>query len=137
MSSPRFRTRAIHLPVPVGGRGSHGELLARVLGSISRSDSPEITYLRVLPENSDWRKVDRARNEMFQFAADQAVQGNIKIKVEKANDIAEQIISHVTESDLVILGIQSLGRRKRSFGDLTLRIAKETSCPILMISRHH
>jgi APA family basic amino acid/polyamine antiporter len=123
--------------VPVGGRGSHGELLARVLGSISRSGSPEITYLRVLPENSDWRKVDRARNELFQFAADQAVQGNIKIKVEKANDIAEQIISHVTESDLVILGIQSLGRHRRSFGDLTLRIAKETSCPILMISRRH
>ncbi len=121
--------------VPVGGRGSHGELLARVLGSISRSGNPEITYLRVLPKDTDWKTIDRARNELFLFAADQAVEGNVKIKVEKADDIAKQIISHVTESDLVILGLQRLGRHRKYFGELTLRIARETSCPILMISR--
>lgn len=123
--------------VPVGGRGAHGELLARVLGSISRAGNAEITFLRVLPEKTDWKTLDRARKELFLFAADQAVQGNLKIKVEKADDIANQIMSHVTESDLVILGIQSMGRRNKSFGELTLRIARETNCPILMISRRN
>ncbi|MEQ9619103.1 MAG: amino acid permease [Deltaproteobacteria bacterium] len=121
--------------VPVGGRGVHGELLARVLGSISRAGNAEITFLRVLPEKTDWKTLDRARKELFLFAADQAVKGNLKIKVEKADDIANQIMSHVVESDLVILGIQSRGRYKKSFGELTLRIARETNCPILMISR--
>lgn len=47
--------------VPVGGRGSHGELLARILGSICRSGNPEITFLRVMPVDTDWKAYDRAR----------------------------------------------------------------------------
>lgn len=119
---------------PVGGRGAHGELLARLLGSICRSGSPEITFLRVMPEGSDWKSVDRARKELFIYAADQAAQGNIKIKVENSDDIAGHIINRAAESDLVILGIQRVGRRQKSLGILTLRIARETDCPLLMIS---
>jgi APA family basic amino acid/polyamine antiporter len=120
--------------VPVGGRGAHGVLLARLLGSICRSGDPEITFLRVLPSNSDWKSNDRARKELFVYAADQAVAGNIKIKVEKSDDIAGQIISRADESDLVILGIQRVGRRQKSLGKLTRRIARETDSPLLMIS---
>ena len=123
--------------VPVAGRGGHGELLARLLGSICRSRNPEITFLRVLPEDADWKSNDRARRELFLYAADQAAQGDIKIKVEKSDDIAGHIIGRVTESDLVILGTQRLGRRQKSMGELTLRIARETDCPILMISRRN
>lgn len=71
------------------------------------------------------------------YAADQAAHGDIKIKVEKSDDIAGHIISRVAESDLVILGTQRLGRRRKSLGELILRIARETDCPILMISRRN
>jgi hypothetical protein len=121
--------------VPVGGRGSHGELLARILGSICRSGNPEITFLRVLPEDADWKTYDRARRELFLYAADQAVKGEIKIQVDKSNDIAGRIIERVTGSDLAILGIQRLGRRQKFLGELTLRIARDTDRPLLMISK--
>lgn len=123
--------------VPVGGRGSHGELLARILGSISRSGNPEITFLRVLPENTDWKTYDRARRELFLYAADQAVDGEIKVRVEKSNDTAAHLINRVKESDLAILGIQRLGRRRKFLGELTLRIARETDRPLLIISKRN
>jgi len=123
--------------VPVGGRGGHGELLARILGSICRSGNPEITFLRVLPEIADWKTYDRARKELFLYAADQAVKGEIKVQVEKSDDIAAHIIRRVTESDLAILGIQRLGRRRKFLGELTLRIAGETDRPLLIISRRN
>ncbi len=123
--------------VPVGGRGGHGELLARLLGSICRTGSPEIAFLRVLPEDADWRSCDRARKELFLYAADQAVKGEIKVQVEKSDDIGAHIVSRARESDLVILGIQRLGRRQKSLGGLTLRIARETEQPLLMISRRN
>lgn len=123
--------------VPVGGRGGHGELLARMLGSICRSGNPEITFLRVLPESADWKTYDRARKELFLYAADQAVKGKIKVQVEKSDDIAAHIIRRVTESDLAILGIRRLGRRQKFLGELTLRIAGETDRPLLIISRRN
>jgi APA family basic amino acid/polyamine antiporter len=123
--------------VPVGGRGGHGELLARILGSICRSGNPEITFLRVLPESADWKTYDRARKELFLYAADQAVKGEIKVQVEKSDDIAAHIIRRVTESDLAILGIRRLGRRQKFLGELTLRIAGETDRPLLIISRRN
>lgn len=123
--------------VPVGGRGSHGELLARILGSISRSGNPEITFLRVLPENTNWKTYDRARRELFLYAADQAVNGEIKVRVEKSNDTVTHLISRVKESDLAILGIQRLGRRRKFLGELTLRIARETDRPLLIISKRN
>ena len=123
--------------VPVGGRGSHGELLARILGSISRSGNPEITFLRVLPENTDWKTYDRARRELFLYAADQAVDEEIKVRVEKSNDTAAHLISRVKESDLAILGIRRLGRRRKLLGELTLRIARETDRQLLIISKRN
>ncbi|MGH7850451.1 MAG: amino acid transporter, partial [Thermodesulfobacteriota bacterium] len=123
--------------VPVGGRGGHGELLARILGSVCRSGNPEITFLRVLPESADWKTCDRARKELFLYAADQAVKGEIKVQVEQSEDIASHIIRRVTESDLAILGIQRLGRRQKFLGELTLRIAGETNRPLLIISRRN
>lgn len=123
--------------VPVGGRGSHGELLARILGSMCRSGNPEITFMRALPEDTDWKAYDRARRELFLYAADQAVQGEIKIQVEKSNDIPNHLIDRVKENDLAILGIQRFGRREKYLGELTLRIARETDTPLLIISKRN
>lgn len=123
--------------VPVGGRGGHGELLARILGSICRSGNPEITFLRVLPEEADWKSYDRARRELFLYAADQTVEGKIKIMVNNSDDVAGHIIERTVESDLVILGIQRLGRRRKFLGEMTLRIARETDRPLLIISKRN
>ena len=37
--------------------------------------------------------------------------------------------------DLVIVGAQRLGRREKLFGSFTRQLARQTSCPIIVMSR--
>lgn len=121
--------------VPVGGRGGQGELLARLLGSICRTGNPEITFLRIVPEATGSYELERVRASLKLFAGDQLPYGRYNIKLEKSDDVAEVIKEHALESDLVILGLRRLGKRRKSIGDLALRLARELDCPLLMISR--
>lgn len=121
--------------VPVGGRGGQGELLARLLGSICRTGNPEITFLRVVPEATGTAELERVRASLKLFASDQLPYGRYNIKVEKSDDVAGVIREEASDSDLVILGLRRLGRRKKTIGELALRIARAMDCPLLMISR--
>jgi nucleotide-binding universal stress UspA family protein len=49
--------------------------------------------------------------------------------------VADEIAARAAGSDLLILGLQRLGRRRRVFGEQVLEIARRTTCPLLMISR--
>ena len=56
-------------------------------------------------------------------------------KLVQSPDAAEEVIREAGETDLLILGLQRHGPRRKTFGDFTLRIARETNCPLVMISR--
>jgi nucleotide-binding universal stress UspA family protein len=45
------------------------------------------------------------------------------------------ITGEAAESDLLVLGLQRLGRRHKMFGPVVLEIADSTTCPLLMISQ--
>ncbi len=120
--------------VPVAGRGGHSELLARVLGSICRSGNPEVTFLRVMPESAEWGELDRVRKDLFVYAGDQVGRGHLRVKVEKNEDVAGEIIGQTTETDLIVLGLQRVSRREKVFGEHIMQIARETDCPMLLIS---
>ncbi len=120
--------------VPLAGRGDHEELRARLLGSLHRSAARESILLQVLPPQATERECDRARQELARIARDE-VPGKSRIVVAQAANVAEEVARHAAESDLVVLGLQRLGRRQKMFGDVVLRVARDTSCPILMISR--
>ncbi len=121
--------------VPVRGSGAQDELLARLLGSICRAGNPEVTFLKVLPEDATWQQTDKARKALFQIAEDQVPHGQIKVVIVKNNNVSEEIISHAQDSDLMIVGLQRFSRRHKEFGKLPLYIAQGTDCPMLMISR--
>jgi amino acid transporter/nucleotide-binding universal stress UspA family protein len=121
--------------VPVRGSGAQDELLARLLGSICRASNPEVTFLKILPEDATWQQTDKARKALFQIAEDQVPHGQIKVVIVKNNNVSEELISHAQDSDLMIVGLQRFSRRHKEFGKLPLYIAQETDCPMLMISR--
>jgi len=121
--------------VPVRGAGFQDELLARLLGSICRKTNAEVTFLKIVPEDATWQKTDKSRKALFQIAEDQVPNGQFKVVVVKSNNVSEEIISHAEESDLMIVGLQRFGRRRKEFGKLPLYIAQQTKCPLLMISR--
>lgn len=121
--------------VPVRGSGAQDELLARLLGSICRKTNAEVTFLKILPEDTTWQKTDKSRKALFQIAEDQVPHGQFKVVVVKNNNVSEEIISHAEQCDLMIVGLQRFGRRRKEFGKLPLYIAQQTKCPLLMISR--
>ncbi|MGI9534590.1 MAG: amino acid permease [Thermodesulfobacteriota bacterium] len=120
--------------VPVAGGDGHGELLARLLGTLSRVGNPEVEFLKVMPEFVSWAECEKAREKLFIIAQDYIMSGNFKVRVIQNDKIVEEIITHSKDFDLVILGFNKVGRHLRAFGPVTQEIAQGTTTPIVLIS---
>lgn len=127
-------SQAEKILVPIGGRGLHEYLLALLLGSLLRRHKRQVTFLRVLPASASPAVVRRARQALVRLAADAARQ-RCEINVVQNDDPLTAVAKHAAASDLMILGVQRHGRRKKLFGNFTRQIARQTSCPLLVISR--
>lgn len=120
--------------VPVGGRGVHDRLRARILGSIRRTRPRKVTYLRVVAQDTTEDLFVRARRELTRFAREEAGEHS-QVKVVRSGDVVQEIIDHALESDLVTLGLERLGRRQKIFGNMALNIARHTTCGVVMIHK--
>lgn len=121
--------------VPVGGEGRHGILLARLLGSLCRNTNPEITFLKVLPEDAGGDEITRARQKLFYLAHDQVLGNRFKVKVARNDDIVDELSKQSLDMDLVVLGLRRVGKH-RAFGDLALSLARNSNCPLVLISHY-
>ncbi len=120
--------------VPVAGRGGHEHLLALLLGSLLRSGGRRATFLRVLPTTATADDVRRARRELRNLWGGEIREG-CTVDVVQSDDPLETIAHRAEQADLLILGIQRVGRRKKLFGQFTRQLVGRTSCPILLMSR--
>ncbi len=120
--------------VPTGGRGGHDALRARLLGSLCRTAKREITFFRVLRSDVHEDELEEARRELERDLADE-VSGKGQIEVVADDDPGAAIVGRSAESDLVILGVQRDGRGRRTFGAVALRIARDSQCATIFISR--
>jgi nucleotide-binding universal stress UspA family protein len=118
--------------VPVAGWGGHDVLRARLLGSLCRTGERKIVLLRVLPYGTA-PPVERSAERGLKRIALDEVPGPAITEVVKSRDATTEIARRAMESDLVILGLQRSGRRRKLFGDLTLQIARSTNSGIIMI----
>lgn len=118
--------------IPVGGRGSHSPLRARVLGSLRREAELEVHYVCFLPHSVSDEELRRARRSAARRASDEMGPG-AGITVERCPDPAGEIIRQATEHDLLILGLQQLQGRRRAISDFVLRIASETTGALLIL----
>jgi amino acid transporter len=120
--------------VPVGGRRDQSELRARLLANLSRSQSRRVTYLRVLPENASERLWRQAEAGLARLAQDESA-GHGEVVLERSDNPLGVLVEASKNFDLVVVGLQRLAHRRRTFGELTLRLATETSTPLILISR--
>jgi len=120
--------------VPVGGRGDHDELRARLLGSLCRTSEREITFLRIVPEGTTDKDMQWIRYKLIRFAGDE-VPIEPRAEVIRSDSVVEGIKGYAARSDLVILGIRRYGRRRKVFGEVAVEIARATPGAILLISR--
>lgn len=125
---------ARRITVPMGGRGGHDRLLARLLGSLSRSNRREISFLRVLPEQATAPDRRQAERNLKRTAHELCWSEPAAIVVTSDSPV-DVVVEHADKSDLVILGVQRLNRRQKLFGQFALQVARRTTCPILLICR--
>lgn len=127
-------SRVERVLVPVGGQGVNDLLRARILGSIRRTGAREISYLRVMPERTSREARARSLQELERFAREEGGESSTA-QVLCSDNVVEEISRKALEADLLILGLQRKGRQKRVFGDVSLNVAKNTNCGIVMILR--
>jgi basic amino acid/polyamine antiporter, APA family len=120
--------------VPIGGRRSHDELRARLLGSLCRSGGKSVSYIRVLPSSSSAANESRALAALVRIAEDE-VQGNVQTQVVRSDSIVAEIARRAGQSDLVILGLRRATGRQRLLGATVIQIVGAVDRPLMMISR--
>ena len=118
----------------VAVRGGHEQLLAQLLGSLLRDGARDVTFLRVLSANAGPEDVRRAKRDLSQVAAGN-LRRNCHTEIVQSDDPLDVICSRANESDLLMLGVQRHGRRKKLFGDFTREISRRTTCPLIIMSR--
>ncbi len=121
--------------IPVAGNSENNELLARIIGTLTRIGNPEIEFVQILPEYTSWEKCEKARLNIFETAEDFMQSGNFTVKIIKKDDVVEEIVSRSADFDIVILGFRRVGKYLKAFGSLTQQIVKNTDTPIILISR--
>ncbi len=120
--------------VPVGGHGAQAELRARMLSSLERSVEREFVWLSTLPETADDEDLEAARRKLRRLAEDATARAPT-LQVLRHASAVEAIIEQATRCDLVVLGLQRGGRGQRSFSEVALRVAYESSCAVVLISQ--
>jgi APA family basic amino acid/polyamine antiporter len=120
--------------VPSRGGREQSPVRARLLGSLARTSVQDVTFLGVLPERTDFTVSQRALRGLRRLANDE-IPGQSHAEVILGDDVVAKVLERAADTDLLILGLNPAGRRGDVFGDLMLRIAQGTSCPLLMISQ--
>ena len=132
---PRWRMDdARRVLVPIGGRGDHSHLRARLLSSLSRSGDRSLTFLHAVGTATSADERHRVEREMRKLARDEAA-GPYEVRVDVTDAPVEAIIEHAAGADLVVLGMGRRERRHRPLGELARAIARSTDVPVVMISR--
>jgi nucleotide-binding universal stress UspA family protein len=121
--------------VPVAGGRVHNELRARLLASLWRMGSREVTFLQVLSKHLPEKVYKKSCRDLFRFAQDE-VEGDPKIKVVYNSSVTEEIIVQSREHDLLVLGLNRLHRKRKVFGPILKRIVAETTCTVVLIAMY-
>lgn len=120
--------------VPIGGRGEHSHLRARLLSSLSRSGERSMVFLHAVSPAATSDELRRVEADMRRLARDEAA-GPYEVDIEVTDAPGEAIIRRASGADLVVLGMQRRERGSRSLGELARAIAQRTDVPLVLISR--
>ena len=87
----------------------------------------------MLPPTTSERVCRNAEKMLTRLAQDES-SGAGEVVLTRSEDPLSELVEAAREADLVVLGLRRTARR-RTFGELTLQLAIETSSPLILISR--
>ncbi|MDE0529251.1 MAG: amino acid permease [Truepera sp.] len=122
--------------IPIRGRSDQEVLRARLLGNLTRTATPEVTYLRVVPTSTTGASLARARRGLAQLTEDRNL-GMARAEVVPSDDPLGEITRRAAEHDLMILGLRRYRRQRKMIGTFVKGIASETdpNCTMILISQ--
>lgn len=118
--------------VPVAGGAHHSRLRARLTASLSRSGKRSLTFLGIVPRSATADTRWRVEQDLGTLAANEAT-GECGMVVDEADRPIDGIVRHVSEADLIILGMHRSDRTARSLGGLLLELDQRTDVPMVAI----
>lgn len=121
--------------VPVRGRSEHNILRARLLTSLCRTGQHEVTFLRIVPKHTSIKNCKKMSKELLNLAEDEVRGVYPKVEIVRSDVAEDELIKYANANDLIILGLQRSGIRRKYFGEITLKIARNTQGAVIMISR--
>ncbi|MDE2805640.1 MAG: amino acid permease [Gemmatimonadota bacterium] len=125
--------QARRILAPSRGGRDQSPVRARLLGSLLRTASRDVAYMGVVTANVGGGVRKRAMRDLERLAWDE-VGESAHAELVVGDDVVAKVASRAEESDLLILGFHRRGRRRAVFSSLMLKIARATSCPLVMIS---
>jgi len=127
------RSADTRIIVPVGGRGGHDELRARLLGSRGRAGCTRVCFVQAIRESlPDGLRAHHERD--LRIYAEEETQSAPEVKLIDTDDMVETLAAEAGPNDLIILGLRHQ-RGKRLFSELALQVARRTEAATVMISR--
>jgi amino acid transporter/nucleotide-binding universal stress UspA family protein len=125
---PSFR----RILLSIGGQEVHDHLKARIVNCFSKEGENEVTFLRVLGEDSGRLTFKRAE-ESLKSTAKMYNLPEANTKVVLHSDVAEAIATHANQNDLLILGMRKGAWLKSFFfGKIAQQITGQVRCPTLL-----
>lgn len=125
--------QARRILVPSRGGRDQSPVRARLLGSLLRTAPRDIAYMGVVTAGVGGGVHKRAMRDLERLAWDE-VGESAHAELVVSDDVVAQVANRAEEADLLLLGFHRRGRRRAVFSSLMLRIARATSCPLVMIS---
>ncbi len=118
-----------------GGR-DQSPVRARLLGSLVRDAPRDVAFLGVVSPTVAGGAHRRAVKDLERLAWDE-VGDQAHAELAVSDDVVAQVARRAEECDLLILGFHRRRRRRAVFSNLMLKIARATTCPLVMISHRH
>ena len=119
--------------VPVGGRGGHDELRARLLGSLGRAGLKRVRFIQITSEPIPASEKHHRERALRNFAEEETF-GVPEVALLQSDDLVQSLADEAGPHDLIILGLRH-ERHKRLFSKLALQVARRTQAATLMLSR--
>lgn len=133
-AKPEWRpTPKMKVVVPVGGRGGHDNLRARLLGSLNRAGYRNTRFVQIVPSTTGEREQKSTEARLLRFAREETY-GKPEAVVTPSDNIVDALAGSAGADDLLVLGLQQ-HRGKRLFSEVALKVARQTEGATLMISR--
>jgi amino acid transporter len=118
--------------VPVGGRGNHEALRARLLSNLERAGARQVRFLQVVPDSMDEGDRRTALRRLRRLAREE-VRGEHEAEVIASDDVRATLAAEAARSDLVVMGLQISEDRRKVFGEVILDVAHHTDVAMIVI----